>query len=147
MPAFLALVSTWAPEALSRLVMTRTLTPSWIIESAMVANLFLSPSAFWMSALTPAASNACWRYGLSNDSHRAEDCVSGRITPTWAPPPPADDEPPAAPELEVLLELPQAARPRAPTAPTATTPTKRMRMLRSFLRPLPGVVPIRPSRA
>src|SRR3954447_19983691 len=140
MPAFLALVSTWAPEALSRLVMTRTLTPSWIIESAMVANLFLSPSAFWMSALTPAASNACWRYGLSNDSQRAEDCVSGRITPTWAPPPAADDElPPAEPVLEVLLlELPQAARPRAPTAPMATSPTKRMRMLRSFLRPRRG---------
>src|SRR3954453_16125673 len=106
----------------------------------MVANLFLSPSAFWMSALTPAASNACWRYGLSNDSQRAEDCVSGRITPTWAPPPAADDElPPAEPVLEVLLlELPQAARPRAPTAPMATSPTKRMRMLRSFLRPRRG---------
>src|SRR3954462_15597791 len=87
MPAFLALVSTCAPEALSRFVMTRTLTPSWIIESAMVANLFLSPRAFWMSALTPAASNACCRYGLSNDSHRCDDCVSGRVTPTWARPP------------------------------------------------------------
>src|SRR3954454_21523109 len=113
----------------------------------MVANLFLSPSAFWMSALTPAASNACWRYGLSNDSQRAEDCVSGRITPTWAPPPAADAElPPAEPGLELLLlELPQAARPRAPTAPMATSPTKRMRMLRSFLRPR-GVVPIRAVR-
>src|SRR3954453_6365325 len=148
MPAFLALVSTWAPEALSRFVMMRTLTPSWIIESAMVANLFLSPRAFWMSALTPAASNACCRYGLSNDSHRCDDCVSGRITPTCAPPPAADEElPPALPGLEplLLLGLPQAERPRAPTAPMATSPTKRMRMLRSFLRPR-GVVPIRAVR-
>src|ERR671939_1096371 len=97
MPAFFALVSTCAPDALSRLVMMRTLTPSWIIESAIVANLFLSPRAFWMSALTPAASNACCRYGLSNDSQRADDWVSGRITPTWAPPPAPLLEPPPAP--------------------------------------------------
>src|ERR671932_1469711 len=102
MPEFLALVSTWAPDAGSRLTMMRTLTPSWIIESAIVANLFLSPSAFWMSALTPAASNACCRYGLSNDSHRADDCVSGRITPTWAPPAAGaeDDDAAAAPPLD-----------------------------------------------
>src|SRR5690348_16668665 len=110
------------------------------MESAIEANLFLSPRAFWMSDLMPAASNACFRYGLSNDSHRCDDCVSGRITPTWAPPPPAEDElPPAVPVLlPPPLELPQAARPRAPTAPMATSPTKRMRMLRSFLRPRRG---------
>src|SRR5919199_1771463 len=138
MPAFLALVSTSAPDAGSRLTIMRTLTPSLIIESAMVANLFLSPRAFWMSALTPAAVNACCRYGLSNDSQRADDCVSGRITPTWAPPPPAAllELPPAPPVLvddDPLPELPQAARPSSPAALTATTPTKRFRMLRSFL--------------
>src|SRR5512141_1686477 len=86
MPAALAFDSICAPDGLSRLVMMRTLTPSWIIESAMVAILVLSPRAFWMSTLTLASSNAFCRYGLSKASQRTEDWVSGRITPTWAPP-------------------------------------------------------------
>src|SRR4051794_41544798 len=116
----------------------RTLTPSWIIESAMVAILPVSPSAFWMSAFTPASSNAFCRYGLSKDSHRADDCVSGRITPTWAPPPAAGEEDAAAPALEDVavpppLELePQAATASEPAATAARVPTRLLRMLRSF---------------
>src|SRR5665213_3770999 len=66
-------------------VMMRTLTPSWIMPCAMLWNLALSPSAFWMSALMPAAENALFRAGRSAVSHRVDDWVSGRITPTVAP--------------------------------------------------------------
>src|SRR5665213_1085708 len=66
-------------------VMMRTLTPSWIMPCAMLWNLALSPSAFWMSALMPAAENALFRAGRLAVSHRVDDWVSGRITPTVAP--------------------------------------------------------------
>src|SRR3954447_11649540 len=68
----------------SRLTIRRTLTPSLSIWSAIVANFALSPLAFWMSDCTPAALNAWARNGRSAFSQRAEDCVSGRITPTLA---------------------------------------------------------------
>src|SRR5664279_1727479 len=42
-----------------------------------------------MSTLTPAASNAFLRFGVSCCSHRDDDWVSGRMTPTCAPPPAA----------------------------------------------------------
>src|SRR4051812_46756185 len=98
-PAALAFASTWAPVAESRLTIARTDTPSWIMPSAIDTNLLLSPSAFWMSAVTPASLNALVSSGLSKLSHRADDCVSGRITPTL----PFTDE--FEPELELALEL------------------------------------------
>src|SRR5665213_1039840 len=66
-------------------VMMRTLKPSWIMACAMLWNLALSPSAFWMSALMPAAANALTSAGRSAVSQRVEDWVSGRITPTEPP--------------------------------------------------------------
>src|ERR1019366_354339 len=87
MPAVLARLSTCAPDGLSRSTMMRTLTPSWIMLCASETNLVLSPSAFWMSGLMPAAVNALVRFGRSWSSQREEDWVSGRITPTCAPPP------------------------------------------------------------
>src|SRR6185437_3203984 len=52
---------------------------------AMLWNLALSPRAFWMSALMPAAANALLSAGRSAVSQRVEDWVSGRITPTVPP--------------------------------------------------------------
>ena len=143
MPASLAFLMTAAPESESRLTMSRALTPSLIIPSAMLWNLLTSPPAFWMSDWMPAASNACLSRGRSAVSQRAEEAESGRITPTLPTGRRASTRPPppAAAELEELSEPPQAVRPSRPAAPTATSPTKRMRMLRSFLGPVPGPRP------
>src|SRR4051794_16580393 len=137
MPAPLAFLMTAAPESESRLTMSSALTPELIMPSAMLWNLLTSPPAFWMSDWTPAASNACLSSGRSAPSQRAEEAESGRITPTFPLAADVDGEapPPAAAELEELSEPPQAVRPSRPAALTATSPTKRMRMLRSFLRP------------
>src|SRR5436305_12993874 len=91
----------------------------------MVAILFLSPSAFWISACTPASANALASSGRSNDSQRIEDFVSGRITPTLPPvaaaaveAAPPDDAAGAAALLELellLLEPPHAATTLAST--------------------------------
>src|SRR4051794_12688797 len=111
---------TAAAEGESRLTINRTLTPSLSIWSAIVANFALSPLAFWMSDCTPAALKALARNGRSAFSQRADDWVSGRITPTLAL---ADGVAAllAAPEDE--SSDPQAATPsmRAPAAPTANT--------------------------
>ena len=120
-PCWCALLITAAADGLSRLTISSALTPSLSIWSAIVANLALSPLAFWMSAWTPAALKAWPRNGRSAFSQRAEDWVSGRMTPTFAlaagvaalaAPPPLDES-----------SLPQAATPsmRAPAAPTANT--------------------------
>src|SRR5439155_7512193 len=90
--------------------------------SAIVWNAFLSPWAFSMSYLTPAALNAAVRFGLSAVSQRCEDLVSGRITPTYG-----------AFVLEVvdlLLLLQQAARPPSATAPTVATTRIPLRIAR-----------------
>src|SRR3954468_22062704 len=143
MPAALAFLMTAAPESESRLTMSNALTPELIMPSAMLWNLLTSPPAFWMSESTPAASNACLRSGRSAPSHRAEEAVSGRITPTLPLAAAGDDDapPPADAVLEELSEPPQAVRPSRLAAPTATSPTKRLRMLRSFLGPVPGPRP------
>src|SRR3954462_15941134 len=86
----------------------------------MVENFALSPCAFWMSASRPAPSKASLRYLRSAFSHRFEDAVSGRITPTLAvvsdaelpPPPPLDGS-----------SLPHATTPSAPV-PAPTTANK-----------------------
>src|SRR3954454_9999613 len=99
-PCFLACCSIAAPEALSRLTIARTVTPPVIICCAMVCIFWASFCAFWMSYLTPAALNAASSFGRSWLSHRGEEGVSGRITPTLpdALPPPL--------LLLLLLELP-----------------------------------------
>ena len=81
MPASVAFLITAPPESGSRLVMISALTPALIMPSAIVWNWVASPWAFWMSAWTPAASKAFWKEGRSAFSHRAEDSVSGRMTP------------------------------------------------------------------
>src|SRR5690606_28385430 len=60
-----------------------TPTPSAIIWSAIVAMLFLSPSAFWITHSIPASSHAAWMYGRSNASHRADDAESGKMNPAF----------------------------------------------------------------
>src|SRR3954453_12744737 len=139
MPASLAFLMTAAPESESRLTMSSALTPELIMPSAMLWNLLTSPPAFWMSDWMPAASNACLSSGRSAPSQRAEEAESGRITPTLLPAAAGDDAPPpAAAELELEeLEPPQAVRPSRPAALTATSPRKRLRILRSFLGPVP----------
>src|SRR5450631_1913111 len=83
MPAAFALASTAAPLALSRLTISRTLTFSLIIWSAIDWNFVTSPFAFWMSESTPAASKAALSSGRSLVSQRAEEAESGRMTPTF----------------------------------------------------------------
>src|SRR3954471_16966803 len=95
-PCCLACFSIAAPEALSRLTMARTVTPPVIICCAMVCIFCASFCAFWMSYLTPADLNAASSFGRSWLSHRGEDVVSGRMTPTL---------PDAAPPPLLLLEL------------------------------------------
>ena len=54
-----------------------------IAASACVCIVLLLPCAFWTLksfVLSPAASNACARYGASNETYRADDCVSGSST-------------------------------------------------------------------
>src|SRR5438876_194644 len=101
-PWLAAFFSTAAPVWSSRLTIIRTFAPLVIIWSAMVWNAVLSPWAFWMSYWTPAALNAAVSAGRSAVSQRAEDLLSGRITPIFAF---------LAFALlldELLLELPQA---------------------------------------
>src|SRR5690348_15791454 len=141
MPASFACCSTVIEVEGSMSVMIRTLTFSWIMPCAMLWNLVLSPSAFWMSALMPASWNAFCSAGRSAVSQRVDDWVSGRITPTVplaVPPPPLLDDgaallllPPvdaevdAAGELEarepVFLLLLHPAMPRPATAATAAS--------------------------
>src|SRR6266508_4186439 len=72
MPAVCAFVRQAAPVSESRLTISRTWTPSLIMFSQMVANLALSPLAFWMSEPMLAASKAL----LSNGRRGA--VVGGR---------------------------------------------------------------------
>src|SRR5664279_1332208 len=105
-PCDLALVSMAAPESLSRLTIASTVAPLAIIWSAMVAMAALSPLAFWMSNSTPAFLKAASRLGRSWVSQRAEDLVSGRMTPIL-PVVPADPLPAA--ELAALDPADEAA--------------------------------------
>src|SRR5215211_1526466 len=129
-PCDLALSSTALPVPESRLVIISTLAPLVIIWSAIVWNWVLSPWAFWMSYWTPAALNASSRSGLSAVSQRAEDLVSGRMTPTLGvlPPPP----PPPPPPLS--SSPPQAARMSVSAATAAIRPRNLLCMTRPFRR-------------
>src|SRR4051794_15039950 len=82
-PCDAAFFSIAAPESLSRLTIASTVTPFAIIWSAMVAIAALSPLAFWMSNSTPASLKAASRFGRSCVSQRADDLVSGRMTPIF----------------------------------------------------------------
>src|SRR4051812_34813417 len=98
MPAACAFLRQADPDSESRFTMSRTLTPSLIMLSQIVANFDVSFSAFWMSEPMPAASNADFSNGRSFDSQRGDVVASGRITPTFPLTPPLgvppDDEPP-----------------------------------------------------
>src|ERR671938_1706154 len=95
-PWDLALAAMAAPEPESRLTSRMTLAPLVIACSACCCCVDLSPSAFWMVASTPAASNACFRNGRSTVSQRTDDLESGSSTATLPglepPPPPPLDE-------------------------------------------------------
>src|SRR5438132_11151237 len=99
MPAALADCSTLVPVTGSAESMRRTLTPSEIIDWGIETNLALSPCAFWMSALMPAAANAFVSSGASYWMYRADVVVSGRITPTCLP----LDEPLEPPDVAFFL--------------------------------------------
>src|SRR5690606_1292631 len=87
---------------------------------AIVWNWFLSPWAFWMSNSTPAAWNASVRYLRSAVSHRAEDLLSGRMTPILPGLAAADADGASPPWAEVSpLSPPQAVRPRDSAAAPA----------------------------
>src|SRR5919198_6269449 len=92
-----ALAAIAAPEPESRFTSSSTFAPLVIACSACCCCVDLSPSAFWIVASTPAASNACLRNGRSTVSQRTDDLESGRSTatlPGLLPPPPDDAEPP-----------------------------------------------------
>src|SRR5258705_11624008 len=82
-PCAFALSSTALPVPESRFTIISTVAPLVIIWSAMVWNAVLSFCAFWMSYCTPAVLNAASRYLRSAVSQRAEDALSGRITPIF----------------------------------------------------------------
>src|SRR4051794_5599365 len=129
MPCAFAFSRTALPEPESRLTIMRTLTPLVIIWSAMVWNWVLSPWAFCTSESTPAVLNASSRYLRSAVSQRAEDFVSGRMTPIFGvfvfPP---SVSPPPPPPL-----FPQPASSRAEAEKTAAATMELLRMSRPFL--------------
>src|SRR5690349_16275443 len=92
-PCDFALAAIAAPEPESRLTSSRTLAPLVMACSACCCWVDLSPSAFVIVFLTPAASNACLRNGRSTVSQRTDDLESGSRTAT-------------APVFEPLLLLP-----------------------------------------
>src|SRR5262249_29852676 len=106
-----------------------TLTPLFSIPSAIVWNWLVSPCAFWMSNFTPACLNAAVRLGRSWVSYRAEDLVSGRMTPMYGCLPPAvadgllDDD-------ELLFELLQPATPVTTSATAVAAAMIPLRMTR-----------------
>src|SRR5664279_37362 len=104
----------------------------------MVAMAALSPLAFWMSNSTPACLKAASRLGRSWVSHRAEDLVSGRMTPILPAVPAlplpaaelaaleAPDEAAAEVVLDELLQAAASSSEPAAKMPTAAVVFKRM---------------------
>src|ERR1044072_2940436 len=137
-PCSAARRSTVAPEAPVGAAMISTLT-CWVsMLSAIWANFWVSPCAFWMMGVRPCFSRAAFSMGSSTPAHRADVAVSGRITPTLAPPPPAGagaldpPEPPEPLESPALL-LAQPASASARLEPTATKAATLLRMGCPFL--------------
>src|SRR3954451_3332408 len=115
-PCCLALAITAAALGESRLTITSTLAPPLSIWSAIVANFALSPLAFWMSYSTPADLKASVRNGRSAPSQRAEEAVSGRMTPTL----PLGLSLLEEDLLELLPELSESSPPQAATVKAIT---------------------------
>src|SRR5215203_2708624 len=107
-PCDFALAAIAAPEPESRFTRRSTFAPFVIACSACCCCVDLSPSAFWISDSTPAASKACFRNGRSTVSQRTEDLESGRRTATL----------PAF--LSPLLLLPLSPLSSSPHAATGT---------------------------
>src|SRR5580658_6544217 len=66
-------------------VMRRTFAPrlmSAVASSSSVASLPCALSIRYCAWVYPASAKASFRYGWSKSTHRVEDVVSGRITPT-----------------------------------------------------------------
>src|ERR1700754_4087744 len=131
-PRELALAWMAAPEPESRLTSSSTLAPLVIICSACCCCVDLSPSAFWMSASTPAASNAFFRNGRSTVSQRTDDLESGSSTPTL----PALAAGVAVPELPLEPELLLSSLPHAATKSAADAASNGMSRAARFMRVL-----------
>src|SRR3954469_431779 len=128
-PRDFALAAIAAPEPESRFTSRITLAPLVIACSACCCCVDLSPSAFWIVASTPAASNACLRNGRSTVSQRTEDFESGSSTATL----PAFLSPPLLP-LEPLSELLSSPQPATASAqPAATVATNHAPLCMGFL--------------
>src|SRR5580658_2637119 len=66
-------------------VMRRTFAPrlmSAVASSSSVASLPCALSIRYCAWVYPASAKASFRYGASKSTHRVDDVVSGRITPT-----------------------------------------------------------------
>ena len=126
-PCAAAFSATAEPVPESRLTITSTETPAASMPSAMVWNLALSPLAFWMSYSTPAPLKASSRKGRSAVSQRAEDAVSGRITPTLPAGAAAEDEE-SEDEAAGVSDDPQPVRVMATAESPATTAKVLLRM-------------------
>src|SRR5215213_575481 len=100
-----ALAAMAAPEPESRFTSSSTFAPFVIACSACCCWADLSPSAFVIVDLTPAASNAFFRNGRSTVSQRVDDFESGSSTATL----PLDLESLLPLSPLSLLSLPQAA--------------------------------------
>src|SRR5258705_12213469 len=116
-PCCLALSMTALPVRESRFTISSTVAPPVIIWSAMVWNAVLSPCAFWMSYWTFAALKASVRYLRSAVSQRADDLLSGRITPILG-------------VLVVVVPPELLLVPQAATPPRASRPGAGIRQLR-----------------
>src|SRR5215217_1093329 len=128
-PCDFAFAAIAAPEPESRLTSSRTLAPLVIACSACCCWVDLSPSAFWISFSTPAASKACFRNGRSTVSQRTDDFESGSRTATL----PGFSPPPLLPEEPLLLE---SSSPQAATAieqPTAIVANSHAPLVMGFL--------------
>src|SRR6478672_1152966 len=110
-PLALALAAMAAPEPESRFTSRSTFAPFVMACSACCCWVDLSPWAFEMIALTPAAWKDFLSSGRSTFSQRVDDFVSGSRTPTVPPP---LLELPLELLLELLLLLPQPAIKPAP---------------------------------
>ena len=114
-PRDLAFAAIAAPEPESRFTSSSTFAPFVIACSACCCCVDLSPSAFWISTGTPAASNACLSSGRSTVSQRTDDFESGSRTATLSaffaaatpvpPPPPSSSSPqPAAASASAMTQ-------------------------------------------
>ena len=108
-PCDLAFAAIAAPEPESRFTSRMTFAPLVMACSACCCCAALSPSAFWMSASTPAASNAACSDGRSTVSQRTDDFESGSRTATLPTSPPLDSSVLAPPPLLLSSSSPHAA--------------------------------------